>query len=136
MVEALGKCGMGWFNLYEPDQDVYEVSPLKKLFRLVRQMMQDALRECTVASCTALGRLVAGASRPVHAAVPGLAAMRDGEEAVRARLAAVQLRGLPGAAELEAELEALVAANTAAVNEALEWPRSEDGAPVFWSDCF
>ena len=44
VANALQTVGKGWFNLNEENQDVYEVSKLKKFFNTVTFMMQDALR--------------------------------------------------------------------------------------------
>ncbi len=43
VVNGLQNVGKGWFNMAETNQEVYEMSKLKKFMRMVKYIMQDAL---------------------------------------------------------------------------------------------
>jgi dynein heavy chain len=54
LVSSLSQITKGWFNLTEKDQNVYEVSKLKKFMILTKYVMQDSLRTIVqVCSCHA-----------------------------------------------------------------------------------
>lgn len=44
ILSSLRDVGKGWFNLNEQNRDIYEFSKLKRLIRVVKQMMEDTLR--------------------------------------------------------------------------------------------
>lgn len=43
VVSGLQSVGKGWFNLSENNQEVYDISKLKKFMRMVKYIMEDAL---------------------------------------------------------------------------------------------
>lgn len=74
VISELGNIGAGWFNIHETSQKVYEVSPLNRFMRLVRQEMQDAIRTLTSDSCHNMAGLLHNSSSSVRAMVTSDAA--------------------------------------------------------------
>lgn len=68
VISSLRSFGKGWFNLQESDQHAYDKGKLKKLFRLIKLVMQDALRSLVKQSVLGLTHALEKCSTPVISA--------------------------------------------------------------------
>ena len=65
VISSLSTFGKGWFNLKETDQHAYDKGKLKRLFRLIKLVMQDALRTLVKQSVFALTDALQRCAEPV-----------------------------------------------------------------------
>lgn len=65
VISTLRSFGKGWFNLEETDQHAYDKGKLKRLFRLIKLVMQDALRTLVKQSVRGLTSALERCAEPV-----------------------------------------------------------------------